>query len=56
MAIWDKGLIEMLKWNREQKTIEDEEVEKGMCPDDAWPLKENEKGKKVCLFCGRLFN
>lgn len=51
-----KGVLETLKRNREQPTIEDEEVAQNQCPFDAWPLKVNDKGQKRCPVCGRTWN
>ncbi len=56
MTVWDQGLLSMLRWNREQPTIEEEEISKGLCPFDNWPFKENEDGEKSCPICGRVFN
>ncbi len=51
-----KGIVETIKWNKSQPTIEEESLENNECPEDMWPLKINEKGQKSCPVCGRIFS
>ncbi len=51
-----KGLLETIKRNREQPTIEEEALESNECPYDAWQLKVREDGSKSCPVCGRIFS
>ena len=51
-----EGLLESIKRNREQPTIEEEELENNQCPYDMWPLDENDDGAKSCPVCGRIYN
>jgi len=50
-------LKNIIDFNREQAVLHqvDEELENNMCPYDAWPLKENEKGYRACEICGRIW-
>ena len=50
-------LKNIIDFNREQAVLHqvDEELENNMCPYDAWPLKENEKGYSACEICGRIW-
>jgi len=51
-----EGLVEMLKRNKEQPSIEQESLEQNQCPFCIWPLKTNEKTyKRVCPICERVF-
>ncbi len=50
------GLLETLKRNREQPTIEEEALQNNECPYDAWNLKVNERGERTCPVCGRIWD
>jgi len=50
------GLLESIKRNREQPSIEEEELENNQCPYDAWPLGVNDDGAKSCPVCGRIYS
>ena len=49
------GVLATLKSNRAQKTIEEEELERNMCPYCLWPLKINDRGEKSCPICNRVW-
>lgn len=56
MAVGFEGLVEMLKWNREQKPLEEDELDKNLCPLCDWKLKINEKtGERACPICERIY-
>ena len=44
------GLLESIKRNREQPTIEEEALENNECPIHMVQLKENERGELSCPF------
>lgn len=48
-------LRSILEQNKEQKTVEEDALEKGECPYDGFALKTNSKGKRSCEFCGRIY-
>ena len=49
-------LRNIIKYNKEQEELgKQEAINPTECPDDAWPLKENSKGKKSCPFCERVW-
>ena len=50
------GILETLKRNREQPTIEEEALANNECPFDSWTLKVNERGERTCPVCGRHFD
>ena len=50
-----EGVLQVLKRNKEQPTIEEEALAAGECPDDAWPLKEREDGSRSCPVCGKVY-
>ncbi len=56
MPVWDRTLKAMLDWNREQKPINQEELEKELCPYCIWRLKINEHGQKACPICERIYD
>lgn len=56
MAVGFEGLKAILDFNREQKSIEEDELEKNLCPECDWKLKENDKGEKSCEMCGKIWN
>jgi len=47
-----KDLKAMLDRNREQKSIEEDDLESNLCPQCFWQLKANSKGERVCPICG----
>ena len=51
-------LHNIASFNREQARLhpEDEDLKNSLCPFDAWPLNENEKGYKSCPICGRVWH
>ena len=55
MATNFEGLVQVLKRNREQPTIEEESLAAGECPECMWPLKEREDGTKACPVCGVIY-
>lgn len=55
MGISLNGLKAILDFNREQKPIDEDEIEKGQCPICAWTLKENKQGQKACPVCGQIY-
>jgi hypothetical protein len=50
-------LKNIIEFNREQANLhpDDEDLENNLCPYDAWPLKENERGYRSCEICGRIW-
>lgn len=56
MAIPPKGLLDIKKFNAEQLSCEEDDIEKGLCPQCDWTLKINERGEKACPICGRFYN
>ena len=48
-------LKNILKENREQKTVEEDALENNECPYDGFALKTNSKGERSCEFCGRIY-
>ena len=48
-------LQNIINFNRAQPDGDEEDVEGGMCPYDAWPLNENEDGYKACPICERIW-
>ena len=48
-------LKNILKENREQKSVEEEALENNECPIDGFALKTNSKGERSCEFCGRIY-
>ena len=56
MAFGFEGLKAMLDRNKKQKSIEEDDLEKNLCPICLWKLKINEKtGERACLICGRFY-
>ena len=51
-----EGVLETLKRNKEQPTIEEEALANNECPEDAWPLKVRSDGTKSCPICGRIYS
>ena len=51
-------LKNIIDWNREQAELHpiDEDLENNLCPHDAWPLNENERGERSCPICGRIWH
>ncbi len=50
MALDFEGVLEMLKRNKEQPTIEEEALAQHECPIHMVALKENENGQLSCPF------
>lgn len=50
-----KGVLETLKQNREQPSIEEEELESHECPIHMVALKVNSKGELSCPF-GHIYS
>lgn len=49
-------LSEIMEANRRQAEIDEEiAVNPTECPYDAWPLSVNERGKKSCPICERVW-
>ena len=48
-------LLNIIKENRSQPSIEDEALANDECPDHVWPLKINSKGEKACPIDGRIW-
>ncbi len=56
MGMGFEGVKSTLDWNRQQKPLEQEEIEKNQCPNCCWPLKVNKEGKKSCSLCGKTYD
>jgi len=50
-----EGVLETLKRNKEQPTIEEEELANNQCPIHAWPLKVRADGRKSCPIGGEIY-
>ena len=55
MALDFKAVSETLKRNREQPTVEEEELERDQCPVHQWPLQVREDGTKSCPIGGETY-
>ena len=52
-----EGLVQMLKYNREQKTVEETDLEQNICPYCLIQLKINPKtNKRSCSLCERIYD
>ena len=50
-----ENLKQIIEFNKSQKTVDQEELDNGLCPDCDWPLDVNKKGEKSCPICGRIW-
>ena len=49
-------LRNIIESNREQARLDEQEaMNPTECPDCAWPLNEDSRGRKACPICGRIW-